>query len=354
MIKKYLSREKFSNSPLAKLGSLPEGSGDIGLYKFVPLAVKEAEEKPEGDGAKRIAKDFVISTEAVDRDNDTIARTGWQLDAYQKNGAVLWAHDSSIPNIAAPFNTRITDVDLRSGAVFPTKEEYEFGALIGRLVDLQLVKNTSVGFIPKRWVWNEERGGFDFVEQELAEFSIVPVGSNPETMEASAAAKGLDLHTLHNWGVKFLDNDATACGFFAEREHVEKLVGCLQKQWGARTVDAGGMTAQKSEGSGSAVPPVANGPDPSEPSKDAALIAVADALEAEGGERLLKAAALLRAEVKGEDAPEPAPPITAKMIADMIREEMRAKQPESLAKIFTEEMTQFTQSLRRELLGRLD
>jgi hypothetical protein len=52
------------------------------------------------------------------------------------------------------------------------------------MVKRGFLRATSVGFRPKRdkYSWNEERGGIDFEEQELLEFSVVPVPSNPEAL----------------------------------------------------------------------------------------------------------------------------------------------------------------------------
>src|SRR5205807_1446535 len=57
-----------------------------------------SEVKQLDDAARTIQ--FTISTGAVDRDADTLAPDGWQLDAYRKNPVVLWAHDYRQPPVA--------------------------------------------------------------------------------------------------------------------------------------------------------------------------------------------------------------------------------------------------------------
>ena len=42
---------------------------------------------------------FVASTGEVDRHGDTVAPTGWRLDAYRDNPVVLWAHNYGEPAI---------------------------------------------------------------------------------------------------------------------------------------------------------------------------------------------------------------------------------------------------------------
>ena len=44
----------------------------------------------KAEGERQIK--FVISTEAVDRVNDSIAADGWELANFLKNPVVLWAH----------------------------------------------------------------------------------------------------------------------------------------------------------------------------------------------------------------------------------------------------------------------
>ena len=60
-----------------------------------------------------------------------------------------------------------------------------------------------MGFKPKKWVYNEERRGVDFAEQELLEFSIVPVPANAECL-VEARAAGIDVEPLRAWAEKTL------------------------------------------------------------------------------------------------------------------------------------------------------
>src|ERR1043166_3203415 len=57
---------------------------------------------------------LVISTETVDRDNDTIKATGFQLGNYLNNPVVLFAHDYKSLPVARSLKTWIDNSKLKS------------------------------------------------------------------------------------------------------------------------------------------------------------------------------------------------------------------------------------------------
>ena len=122
---------------------------------------------------------FDISTGDVDRENDTISLRGWRLDNYQKNPVVLWAHDYSQPPVARASDVRVVGGALTAVVEFPPAGIYDRADTIRGLVEQGFIRATSVGFKPIKWAYNEQRGGVDFTEQELLEFSLVPIPANP-------------------------------------------------------------------------------------------------------------------------------------------------------------------------------
>jgi HK97 family phage prohead protease len=189
-----LSEKEFHES--AKAGKLP---ADAHLRKtFV------AEAKAAVDGERII--DFIISTDAIDRMGDTISVDGWQLADYRKNPVVLWAHDSSMPPIAKASNVRVEDGKLKARAEFVTREMSLFGDQIYQMIKGGFLSAVSVGFDPMKWVWSEEDGrtmGIDFTQQELLEFSVVPIPANPEAL-IEARSAGLDISEIEHWAEKLL------------------------------------------------------------------------------------------------------------------------------------------------------
>ena len=170
----------------------------------------------EGAGERR--KLFTISTEAVDRERDTINLQGWQLDAYRKNPVVLWGHNSYMPPIG-----RTVDIGTVAGALKAVVEFVpadmplvgEEADMIFRMCDAGFLSACSVGFRPLKFETAKDRMDDDdwwppvnFIEQELLEWSVVTVPANgdatiddegraaaieaaKQAREADAAAKAL-------------------------------------------------------------------------------------------------------------------------------------------------------------------
>jgi len=143
---------------------------------------------------------MVISTETKDRDGDIIEAKGWELDPYRTNPVVLFAHDYRSPPVAKTLNIEVKRKKLVAEMQFaPTP----FGQELWQLYAGGFMRAASVGFVPKKWVDIEpeedgsdvqsplQRGGRRYKQQELLEYSLVPVPSNPDAL-AQARTAGLD------------------------------------------------------------------------------------------------------------------------------------------------------------------
>ena len=168
-----------------------EGQTILPVYKYYTPTVKLPEKKG-GDIT------FTISNGGVDRDNDTIAVSGWNLKNYKKNPVVMWGHDYSLPPIGRSKRLSVKGDDLVSVPEFVPKEVFPFAGMVKELIELDFIRATSVGFIGETLAWNEKRGGFDFQKQELLEYSIVPIPSNPDAL-AEAKGAGVDLSPMVKW-----------------------------------------------------------------------------------------------------------------------------------------------------------
>lgn len=161
---------------------------------------------------------FDISTEDVDRDNDTVSAKGWMLDNYNKAPTVLFAHDQTQPPIARGLNTRVEGNVLKSDAEFMPRDLSEFSFMVYRMLKEGFLHATSVGFLPLEFKFADEGegedgdesatkarpGGVDFTKQELLEFSVVPVPSNPQAL-IEARGAGIDTEPLGEWMESALD-----------------------------------------------------------------------------------------------------------------------------------------------------
>lgn len=193
---------------------------DSGLRKGLIATIKQ-----EGDDGDR-ALSFTISTATPDRDRDTIDVAGWQLENYEKNPVVLWAHNPWDPPIAKATAIAVEEDALKSTAEFAGADVYPFADTIFQLLKGGFLNATSVGFWPAEWTFNEERGGIDFKVQELWEYSIVPIPSNPDAL-IEARSAGIDLDPLREWGHKALENWTEERGLFVPRSQLKRAIQVL-------------------------------------------------------------------------------------------------------------------------------
>jgi HK97 family phage prohead protease len=137
---------------------------------------------------------FVISTGAVDRDQDQINQAGWALTHYQRNPVVLWAHQADEAPIGKAVEVALRDDRLTAAVQFLPPDTYGAASAradaIYRLALDGYLSASSVGFRPIKWDFTDDKDrgaenwwpGIDFHEQELVEFSIVAVPANPEAL----------------------------------------------------------------------------------------------------------------------------------------------------------------------------
>lgn len=137
---------------------------------------------------------FCISTGSVDRDLDLISVDGWQLDHFQKNPVVLWAHQAQALPIGKALDVSNRGDRLSAVVQFLPATGYgaasEFAEQVYGLARDGFLSATSVGFRPLRWDFTTDtaRGaedwwpGIDYHEQELVELSLCTVPANPEAL----------------------------------------------------------------------------------------------------------------------------------------------------------------------------
>lgn len=152
------------------------------LRKSMPVTIESV------DGDRR--KLFTISTAGVDRDNDTIALDGWDLKAYMKNPVVLWGHQSYSPPIGRSVEIGTEGDALKAVVEFVPADMPmvgEMAEMVFRMVDKGFLSACSVGFRPLEFERSKERDDedswfypMDFLKQELLEWSVCTIPSNPE------------------------------------------------------------------------------------------------------------------------------------------------------------------------------
>lgn len=320
----------------AAAGTPPEKA--LLLKEYVPDTIKA-----EGSGKYT----FAISTGVEDRERDTIAVSGWELDSYRKNPTVLWAHDYS----ALPVG-RSEMVVARAGQLvarmeFVPAEVYPFAETVRQLVEGGWLKATSVGFRPLEWVFNEARGGFDFKKQELLEFSIVPVPANPEAL-IEARDAGVPIGPLKNWAIKLLDTYGLTPEEKADAARVLKIAAGEPV-----SVTVAGVVAGPDGAPHAAVESAAEA-EPANPTKDAPAVEKAGRVLSSANEARIRTARdqldeCLKSVGEVETEDEPAKNITREKRLVVLR----PSEPHKLT-VNPESVVQAVKAEVRRLRGRLD
>jgi len=135
--------------------------------------------KADGDYEDRRVK-VVISTEAVDRDGDSMSLKGIDLNYYKKNPVVLWNHNHGMP-IAKAENLTVEKGQMIADAVFPEAGVSKTSDEIYGLIKAGVINTASIGFVPKDFD-RQNDGVWKITQSELMEFSFVSVPSNREAV----------------------------------------------------------------------------------------------------------------------------------------------------------------------------
>lgn len=158
---------------------------------------------PDNPDDRRI--EFIISTNARDSHHTVLNQNGWDLTRYTRNGVVGYQHElwgGTLCNAADPDtvlgpgrawveNPGSPDATLIGEWTAEPREVNELAEKIYRKVLFGTLKATSVGFAEVgrgHWGDEDESEGapnetYYFEGQQLFEWSIVHMGSNPETVK---------------------------------------------------------------------------------------------------------------------------------------------------------------------------
>jgi hypothetical protein len=165
----------------------------------VPVEVKAL------GGADSRLVEFVITSDRVDREQDTIDPEGWDFKDYENNPVVLWCHDHYAPVIGNARSLTRSKNTWKSITEFTPQDLNPFGYMIYRLYAEKFMHAVSVGFYPIEYTLAADRKwGVNYVKQGMLEYSCVPVPANPDAL-AVARSKGIDLKPMKQWAEKVLD-----------------------------------------------------------------------------------------------------------------------------------------------------
>ena len=180
----------------------------MAFLKGAPQEVRDAARDDLG-GMERIAMPVVISDDSEDRDRDVVVPSGGDLAPYKANPVMLFGHDHGIPAIGNGFGTHPMDNAVRSIATFNPMDVDAFGHMVGRMFEERIMRALSIGFLPKEWTFEQDRGpmAMRYLAWELIEYSAVNVPSNRNAL-VQARGIGIDVRPAVGLLQKLLDGGA--------------------------------------------------------------------------------------------------------------------------------------------------
>jgi len=163
--------------------------------------IMKAYAEPATWNPNRRSARFVMSAEVEDRDRDIIMQDGLDTLAFLKNPVALYAHNSwGLPIGHWEDIQKVAGRPKRTEGecVFDPEGTDEECDAVAAKVQCGTLRMCSIGFIPR--VINrraEEVGsgrypGYEILEAELVECSVVPVGANPMALVKSTEGQSRD------------------------------------------------------------------------------------------------------------------------------------------------------------------
>lgn len=145
------------------------------------------------ENIKNRQAEFVISTEAVDTYDTVFKLDGWELERYVKNPIVAYGHRTWSDNpdmIIGTSEVRVEGDQLIGKVTFEPEDVNPTAETIWRKVQAGTLRMASVGANVKEWRYGDAQKGENpgviyFTRTELYEWSIVPIGSNPDALKRS-------------------------------------------------------------------------------------------------------------------------------------------------------------------------
>ena len=144
---------------------------------------------------KNRTAEFIISDDVPDR-MDEIVEQSWDTENYEANPIVLWGHNPSEPeNVLGTSLGLTTEKDgdrtiTKSTVKFSEEGINSKADMVFRQIVAGILRTVSVGFIPK--TFKEDEDGKDILaDNELLEFSIVPIPANPRAVALAFKEKSI-------------------------------------------------------------------------------------------------------------------------------------------------------------------
>lgn len=183
--------------------------------------------------------DFIISTDEVDRFGEVVDQNSWQLENFKKNPIVLFGHSDQKNDImgTAPELTTEKDGEISrtiAKVKFADEGTSEGVDTVWKLVKQGILRACSIGFIPHKVHYgDEDEEPVTLSENELLEFSIVPIPAN-----AGAVALSLKEGTLSTKDAKWLSKKYLEENALLEKQMCDSMKSTTKPTGGKGTMNA--------------------------------------------------------------------------------------------------------------------
>lgn len=141
--------------------------------------------------------EVIVSTPTVDRHGETVNVKGINTSQYEKNPVVLFGHDYSAPPIGKATRVWKSAGQLKAKIRFAT-EILPFADTVYKLIKGGFLNAVSIGgAIVENGVEDKQVDYTHIASMDMFEFSIVPIGANPEALvTAKAIEAGFSQETI--------------------------------------------------------------------------------------------------------------------------------------------------------------
>jgi len=175
------------------------------VFKQFEAGVEVVTDEASADGgAGNRTVRFTVTTNSVDRERDVIETVGIDTSAYERNPVVQFAHDYRSLPVGRTTKFERSETSLIATVEFASADLNPFADQVFKMIKAGFLSACSIGFRPLEWVYDETRGGVNFLKSEMLEFSICPVPANGEALIAAHAA-GIDTALLKTWAERTLE-----------------------------------------------------------------------------------------------------------------------------------------------------
>tara|TARA_R110000824_G_scaffold249220_1_gene438142 strand:- start:1500 stop:2384 length:885 start_codon:yes stop_codon:yes gene_type:complete len=148
----------------------------------------------------------VASSPTPDRYGDVVA-ADWNLESFERNPIVAWAHDYSLPPVGRVTSIRLEGSELVASIEWDNDSTNPLGQTVASQFKRGFLNAVSVGFTPGEQVERSKlsedhpafgKSGYLFTKNELQEISAVPIPAHRDAIAIRSNAKGATMNDTVN------------------------------------------------------------------------------------------------------------------------------------------------------------